>query len=171
MTRATETQHKRLQAEYANGKHLYATHLMMRDVVQLHRFYVPDKDAGTIAVLGLWRENLSENLLLCPVALSHLNTLQQWFSWGTMWGMRIELERQEDLTVEVTLKVDRPYLESKLDEAYLAWLKKYPHGSPESWGAYAAQHVREGRVECEIGSCDEPVVTGSTCCAAHQKFA
>ena len=122
-------------------------------------------------MLGIWRESCSENLLLRPVQLTYLNLLQGWFSWGTMWGIEIELAREAQLTMEVTMKGDRPYLESKLNEAYVAWLKRNPHGSPEAWGAYALQHVTEGRVECEISRCEEPVVPGSTCCPKHQEFA
>lgn len=171
MTREVKTEHKLLHHGASNDRHRYATHLGMRDVVQLHRLYVPGVADEDVLVLGLWRDSGNENLLLRPVQLTYLNLLQGWFSWGTMWGIEIELERPAALTMEVTLKVDRPFLESMIDQAYIAWRKKYPHGSVDSWGAYAANHVKEGKVECEMNRCEEPVVAGSTCCVEHQKFA
>lgn len=169
--REEKTEHKVLGWNTVNGARRYSIQWggFRSDVVKLHRFYVPGVDDADVVVTGVWRG--MENHLLRPVALLYLNRLQEWFDWATLWDSQIELDREHKLTMEITLKVGRPYLESKLDEAYRAWLKKYPHASAESWGAYAANHVRVGHVECEIGSCEKPIVPGTTCCDEHQKFA
>ena len=172
--RAQETIHKKLQWESGQQSQrpfLYNIHLSDRrdDIVKVHRFYVPGVDDDHVQVVGIWRD--SENHLLQPTTLLYLNRLQQWFDWATLWGTGIQLTAAAELTVEVTQKIDRPYHEYELDRAYHAWLKRNPGSDAASFAAWARDRVNNGCVECEISSCEEPAVIGSTCCAEHQKFA
>lgn len=172
MTRKRETIIKELQYEPNGGKHLYGVHTpRFNDDPTVHRFFVPDVDDEQVLVTGVWNNHGNDNLLRGPVALLYLNRLLQWFSWATSWGIQIQLAKPARLSMEITQFVDRPYVESAIDQAYAAWLRKNPGGSPEDWAAYTLNHVRSGNVECEISSCHENIVPGTTCCVEHQKFA
>lgn len=174
MTRATETIHKKLQLDDgATSQHPYRYGLYLGgrrdDIVKVHRIYVPGIKDDQVQVVGIWSS--SENYLLQPTTLLYLNRLQQWFDWATGWATQIQLTRTLELTVEVTMKIGRPYHEHAVDQAYRAWLKRNPGSDAAAFAAWARDRVNSGFVECEIQDCEEPAVIGSTCCAAHQKFA
>jgi hypothetical protein len=172
VTRATETKHLKLQEEHsADRPHLYGLYWPGRDddIVKVHRFFVPGHDDVNVLVVGVWREK--QNFLLHTVRLFQLNELQTWFSWSTMWGIKIQLSAQAELTVEATLKVDRPYHESEFDRAYVAWRKKNPNATLADFSTWSHARVSQGLVECEINQCEKLAVVGSTCCIEHQKFA
>jgi hypothetical protein len=171
VTRATETITLTATPQSIAGRP-YTHELMLarRDIVKVHRLYVPGKEhlPEDVEVLGIWVQY--ENQLRAPTTLAYLNQLLEVFDWATLWGVQVQLAAPGDLMIEVTKKVERSYLESELDRAYHAWRKKYPHGTPSSWAAYALHHVADGLVECEINQCEERVVLGTTCCEKHQEF-
>jgi len=160
-----------LHTQGINGMRLHRI-LTGRDVVRLQGFYVPHIPHAEVVVLGVYGNVMNGNMLAAPITLLDLNKMlevAQFLPISRGQEAYLHLERPHfRLMMEATVRVERTWWHESLDTAYRGWFREHPGGTVAEWRQFVGDRVQQGRLACEISQCDDPTMTGTLRCAAHQ---